>query len=54
MEICRCENQNHDNHKDKHCEEPATESDGLCKECDLIKAAEEFSQTVRDTNQPPR
>jgi len=54
MEICRCESRNHDNHKDKNCEEPATESDGFCKECNLIKAAEELSQTEQPTNQRPR
>jgi len=53
MEICRCENRNHDNHKDKNCEAPATESDGFCKECS-DKAGEELSQTVQETNQPPR
>ena len=53
MQICRCESLNHNNHKDKNCEEPATESDGLCKKCH-DKAAEEFSKTVQPTNLPPR
>ncbi len=54
MEICRCETQTHDNHKDKHCEAPATESDGLCKECS-DKAGEEFFQAVPPiTELPPR
>ena len=41
---CRCRNVNHRNHKGTHCEEPAAESDGYCKECHA-EAANEFFQT---------
>ncbi len=54
MEICRCESLNHDNHKDKKCEQPATESDGLCKECHVKAAEEFFKATPQTTDLPPR
>ena len=54
MEICRCESQNHSNHKDKNCEEPATEDDGYCKECHDKAADEFFDANPESTNQPPR
>ena len=52
MEICRCESLNHDNHKDKNCEQPATERDGLCKECH-DEAREEFLQTTKGVTELP-
>ncbi len=52
MEICRCKSQNHDNHKDKNCEEPATGSDGFCKDCH-DEAREEALQTTRGVTELP-
>jgi len=53
MEICRCRTQTHDNHKDKNCEAPATESDDYCEECHIKAREEALQTTIGVTELPP-
>ena len=54
MKVCRCKDVNHSNHEGKHCDKPATENDGYCKECHNKAADEFFDANPESTDLPPR